>query len=303
MYSSINSGHKKPQMDSLETQRNRDIRHDMARMDHLFGSSEYRLSKCTPEPTQGSKELSKKGSCFLQADTSISHDKRAPDTTFSFVESSDSQLDNRSMTQTLDASPVKPDISDDLHVASGTREIPSVDQSSTGVRQAGTLLIASCDVATQADQSHFDNDPLILTESSKDLTNLFNFKNSPMCFPSDLRMIRSRTWDMLSTSCMDLESMELSLFPFPIRVKSFFGGWRPYISSQNGEAVKFLPKWRGLFSPPIFSLPSVNLSFKVPAPKFSSIISSSVGKDSGSLETVLSLASCSSSVVWVPNRQ
>ncbi len=64
--------------------------------------------------------------------------------------------------------------------------------------------------------------------------------------------------------------------------------------------MKFSPKCRGLSSP-ILSLPSVNLSFKVPAPKFSSI-SSSVGKDSGSLDTVLSLASCSSPVVQFPNR-
>ncbi len=66
--------------------------------------------------------------------------------TFSFVESSGSQLDNKSMAQTLDASPLKPDISDysdfeDLHVVSGTREIPSGDQSSSGVRQAILFLL------------------------------------------------------------------------------------------------------------------------------------------------------------------
>ncbi len=89
-------------------------------------------------------------------DTSIGHDKRAPYKTFSFVEPSDCHLD-KSMTQTLDASPVKPDVSndydsDDLHVVGGTREIPSGVQSATSVPPSNNLLIASYDVASHTDQ-------------------------------------------------------------------------------------------------------------------------------------------------------
>ncbi|MCP3667567.1 MAG: hypothetical protein GY696_34585, partial [Gammaproteobacteria bacterium] len=63
------------------------------------------------------------------------------------------------MTETFFASSVKPNISDgsvsdDLHVVSGTREIPSGDQSATRVPPSSTLLTISYDVASQTDLSH-----------------------------------------------------------------------------------------------------------------------------------------------------
>ncbi len=63
------------------------------------------------------------------------------------------------MTETFFASSVKPDnldgsVSEDLHVVSGTREIPSGDQSATGVPPSSTLLTTSYDVASQTDHSH-----------------------------------------------------------------------------------------------------------------------------------------------------
>ncbi len=55
---------------------------------------------------------------------------------------------------------VKPEIMDysklvDLHIASQTREIPSVDRSVTRVPPSSTLLLASSDDAPQTKQNHF----------------------------------------------------------------------------------------------------------------------------------------------------
>ncbi|MCP3665302.1 MAG: hypothetical protein GY696_22860, partial [Gammaproteobacteria bacterium] len=219
-------------------------------------------SKPDFEPTQP---------CSLQVDSSISHDKRAPDMTFCSMEHSDySHLDSRSMTQTFDASPMKSDISDDsisvdLHIV---REIPSGVQSGTMVppSSCSTQFIASCDVASQADRSHFDKDPLIPFETFVDLT------------PSDLPMDQSRTWINWPTFDLDAEVMERSLFSLSRLGEEFFLMDRGSIfslSRRTGE--EFL--WRGFISPSMFDLP-LDISFDVPAP-----FSSSFGNYSVSVDT------------------
>ncbi len=126
--------------------------------------------KC--DPIQDTERLSNKEPRFLQADSNISHEKRAPDIIFGSVEPFSGHLDTKSMThkaeQAFFAEALsslcrdflsKSDITDgsvseDLHVVSGTREIPSEDQSATGVPPSSTLLTKSYDVVSPTDHSH-----------------------------------------------------------------------------------------------------------------------------------------------------
>ncbi|MCP3665955.1 MAG: hypothetical protein GY696_26235, partial [Gammaproteobacteria bacterium] len=129
--------------------------------DQLSQGSNPESFESAPNPIQGAGKLSDKEHSFLQMDTSISHVNRAPEMTICSEELFDSHSDSRSMTQTFVASPEKPKLSDDsdsddLHIVGGTKEIPSEDQSATGEPPSSTLLIASCDLASQTDHSHFD---------------------------------------------------------------------------------------------------------------------------------------------------
>ncbi len=124
---------------------------------------------------------------------------------------------------------------------------------------------------------------MILIESSLDLTNLSNYKNLSASCPSDFQMVRPTAWDAHIFFGLGVGTFSFFSFLPGKRVFSLVGG---SISSQDGEALKFLQEWRGLISSPIFSLHSIDLSFKEPAPNLSTI-SSSVVKDSGTLDTVL----------------
>ncbi len=143
-------------------------------------------------------------------DSSISHDECAPYMTFCSTELSDSHLDKFSATQTFDASPVKLDVPDDsdsvdLHIVT---EIPSGVQTGTRVppSSCSAQFIASCDVASQTDHNHFDNDPLIPMDLN----------------PSELPMVQSRTLLNWSTIYEDEELMELSLFSLSHLCEEFF---------------------------------------------------------------------------------
>ncbi len=89
------------------------------------------------------------------------HDRRASDVILCSDEHSDSHLDIASITQSSAASFTKLSISDgsepvDIYVASGTREILSVDRPATRVPPSSTLLLESFDDASHIGQGHSD---------------------------------------------------------------------------------------------------------------------------------------------------